>query len=496
MEKRSIRFEVFHQGLLARHDVIAVDMVHHAGLWGPCFSHHQPHNGHPRYSGDTTTEGVLRFLSEARRDGTDSLDRWRDFTITTHHVDSDAVLPVWALMNPEMALERANRLTEVARSGDFFIHYDNAATKINVLIESLHHRMRASGERGERVVNDQVTRDCFDWLLPRLESILDCPDAYSEFWDAPMQSVQADIAYLRAPGRVTESFNSHTSVVLTDHRLNDCALNTVCRNDLLLVWRTDKSSREISVRPAIGWYDLNSIPHQPRYDLEFLAARLNRAEPKRSVIAAPWAHRPGPRQIGTTESSLSIDDVSRILAEWIDAATEESIPGSYRADVRQVFPQHPVHATFNSHRRFAGAASIQLAPGRPYSGIHCAEPGPSLSREGVACVPGGKDRVPFLVSDDFCWNARDTGAMQLVVTLQDPGEGEMWIEYDAWADPYTATTRRTLESADPLATLSFTLDNPRFGNSQDLGADFSVRRAPGMPLAIRDLVLARRAIEK
>ena len=60
-----MKFEVFHRGLLGRPDIIAVDMIHYSGLWGLCFSHHPPHNNHPRYAADTTTAGVLRFLEEA-----------------------------------------------------------------------------------------------------------------------------------------------------------------------------------------------------------------------------------------------------------------------------------------------------------------------------------------------------------------------------------------------------------------------------------------------
>ena len=46
-----MRFEVFHHGLLGRHDIIAVDMIHYSGLWGMCFSQHLPNNNHPRWFG-------------------------------------------------------------------------------------------------------------------------------------------------------------------------------------------------------------------------------------------------------------------------------------------------------------------------------------------------------------------------------------------------------------------------------------------------------------
>src|SRR5215470_13127799 len=111
-----MKFEVFHHGLLGRPDIIAVDMIHYPGLWGLCFTHHPPHNNHPRYAADTSTAGVLRFLEECVGGyGGTSLEQLQAHTITTHHFDADALLPVWTLLNVEAALERRDLLERVAR---------------------------------------------------------------------------------------------------------------------------------------------------------------------------------------------------------------------------------------------------------------------------------------------------------------------------------------------------------------------------------------------
>src|SRR5579871_271479 len=165
-----MRFEVFHPGLLGRPDVIAVDMIHYPGLWGLCFSHHPPNNNHPRYGADTTTAGVLRFL-EAAQEGRDglSLANLADYIVTTHHVDADAVLPVWALLHPEAALARRDLLERIARCGDFFLYLDEQSARINAVIEGVHWRLRGAGRAGDRLVEDGLTRACFEWLLPRME---------------------------------------------------------------------------------------------------------------------------------------------------------------------------------------------------------------------------------------------------------------------------------------------------------------------------------------
>ncbi|HEV2471274.1 MAG TPA: DUF6687 family protein, partial [Chthonomonadales bacterium] len=154
-----MRFEVFNRGLLGKTDVVAVDMIHYSGMYGLCFSHHHPHNNNPRYAADTSTEGVLRYLG-AQRAGTTEMccSELDKMVVTTHHFDADAFLPVWSLLNPEVALENADLLRRIARCGDFFIHGDEESSRLNAAIESLHLRLRGAGKRGERLVNDSLTR--------------------------------------------------------------------------------------------------------------------------------------------------------------------------------------------------------------------------------------------------------------------------------------------------------------------------------------------------
>src|SRR5215471_10091889 len=179
MGRATMRFEVFHRGLLGRCDIVAVDMIHYSGLWGICFSHHIPNNNHPRFAADTTTAGVLRFLSS------EDPAPLAGYTITTHHLDADALLPVWALLNPQAALERRDLLERVARCGDFFIYLDDESARLNFVVEATHQRLRGHGARGERLIDNALTRRCFEWLLPRWSGLLDDPAAGAELWQPP-----------------------------------------------------------------------------------------------------------------------------------------------------------------------------------------------------------------------------------------------------------------------------------------------------------------------
>src|SRR5579871_4362179 len=473
-----MKFEVFHHGLLGRPDIIAVDMIHYSGLWGLCFSHHPPHNNHPRYAADTTTAGVLRFL-EASQQGRDVLDlrTLAHHTITTHHVDADAVLPVWALQHPEGALERRPLLERVARCGDFFLYLEETSARINFVIEELHRQLRGSGIRGERLVDNALTHACFERLLPCLTELLDDPDRYVELWELPVRAMHADLDYLSQPGRITECWQQHTSLVETDHLPDTHALNTLCRNDLLLVWRTDTPERRLDVRPAIAWYELTSMPHRPRYDLNALAMFLNAAE-----VAAGhkpcWRYQPGPVMLQADSSCLCQETVLQVVGACLDSEPESHVQGIYRRDVRDVFRYQPQHAIFTAHRRFADADEIRFTPGQGYEGLYCLAHTTAKPSERQTAGPAntlslgaGKTPAAFTVSDDFYWNCGTPEPLELSVTCDDSASGTFWVEYDAWDDPYRRTTPAHLCGDGRTKSLTFSLENARLGNSQEGGAD-------------------------
>jgi hypothetical protein len=497
-----MRFELFHHGLLGRHDIVAVDMLHYSGLWGVCFSHHLPTNNHPRYAADTTVEGLLRFLNDTVGSGDDAMFRaWSDYTITTHHIDADALIPVWSLLNPQAALERRDLLERVARCGDFFIYTDDTSAQLNFIVEALQMKLRADIERADRVLDHDLTRRCFEWLLPRWGTLLDDPSGAEELWRPLMRELLTDLEYLAAPGRVTELWDRHTSLVEADRAIDSHALNSTCRNDLLMIWRSDTPMRQIAVRPAIAWYDLQSLPHRARYDLDALAARLNAAD-----VAAGhdplWIHDPGPARMRAASSSLSHSQALDIVKDWIEDAPEARVPQAYRADIQQVFRHAPRHAIYTSHVRFADAAELRFAPRAHYDGLYLV-PGFRLQIAGHGSdIRGDMFPIPcdlsvhhdaplqFAVSDDFYWNRRAPQPLELRITYEDRGAGSWWVEYDTWDDPFRRTAPVALHGHGAAHTATFRLDDARLGNSQDW-ADLRLVRTPGTAIGIQELVLRK-----
>jgi hypothetical protein len=255
------------------------------------------------------------------------------------------------------------------------------------------------------------------------------------------------------------------------------------------------------VRPAIGWYDLPSLPHRPHYDLDALAERLNTAEVA-TGHPPTWQHDPGPAWLRAVSSGLRQSVLLDVVKQWLDAAPEECVPAAYRADVHEVFRHWPRHHIYSSHTRFADANALRFTPGAPYAGLHLVPSfrlqvmGDGFDIRGtmlpVPCdlAPTHAAPMPFAVSDDFYWNQRVPEPLELCVTYKDCGAGSFWIEYDTWRNPFQPTASVTLCGSGATSTVTFRLDDARLGNSQS-GSDLCLSRAPGTALRLQELVLRK-----
>ena len=491
-----MRFEIFNYNMLGRHDIIAVDMVHYRGMWGLNFSHHQPNNNYSRYVADTSTEGVLKYIE------CEDLTPLKQHTITTHHFDSDALISVWCLLNPEIAQERTELLKHVARCGDFFLYLDDKSAKLNFINEQLLVKLRGDGKRGMRTTDVLLTNKCFEEMLPSWLGLLDNPNKASDLWREPMNEMRIDIEYLSNNSRVTELWDLHTSLLEVDHEPDKHALNTICKNDLFLLWYNHKSQREIQLRPAIGWYELQSIPHRPIYNLADLTVDLNAAEPDGSRY---WRYKSGPKIISTIVTKLNVQQVLEIIKIWLNKHNERQISKAYRTDVREVFSKWKVPAIQGSSSRFVNCSEVRLLPGKSYGGIQIVEQNEqsesiftdekSLSyftwdgNESYLIQPSDGS-TQFGVDDGFYWSYNPAVTMELNLNFRDLSAGEFWIEYDAWSDPFKPTMKTRLVGNGEIQSVSYRLDDARFGNGQHFG-DFRLVHDSGAELALSNISLRK-----
>src|SRR5580765_4089729 len=77
---------------------------------------HWPHSGTPQeFKADTSAEIVLNFLRSPRRAEFEA----KAEIVSNNHFDEDGLMSVWAMINPEQALELHERVIGVATAGDF-----------------------------------------------------------------------------------------------------------------------------------------------------------------------------------------------------------------------------------------------------------------------------------------------------------------------------------------------------------------------------------------
>ena len=77
-------------------------------------THWQGNRTPQRFKADTSTEIALNFVvsPEAR-------EQWASAVAVNNHFDTDGVLSVWTLLDPEGALARRDLLVAAAEAGDF-----------------------------------------------------------------------------------------------------------------------------------------------------------------------------------------------------------------------------------------------------------------------------------------------------------------------------------------------------------------------------------------
>jgi hypothetical protein len=77
-------------------------------------THWQGNRTPRRYKADTSTEIALNFVSSAEAAG-----QWADAVVVNNHFDTDGVLSVWVLLEPERAAACRDLLVAAAEAGDF-----------------------------------------------------------------------------------------------------------------------------------------------------------------------------------------------------------------------------------------------------------------------------------------------------------------------------------------------------------------------------------------
>ena len=76
---------------------------------------HWQGNRTPRqYKADTSTEIALNFVGSP-----EAVEQWADAVVVNNHFDTDGLLSIWVLLDPEQAMADRDLLIAAAEAGDF-----------------------------------------------------------------------------------------------------------------------------------------------------------------------------------------------------------------------------------------------------------------------------------------------------------------------------------------------------------------------------------------
>ena len=142
-------------------------------------THWQGNNTPRRFKADTSTEIALSFVvsPEAR-------EQWASALAVNNHFDTDGVLSVWTLLDPEEALTHRDLLVAAAEAGDFD---EWPALERGLWLDAAIRTL------GSRAVDDA---ESYRTVLPQLPKLIEHLDERRDLWGVEWDALQAAVASL------------------------------------------------------------------------------------------------------------------------------------------------------------------------------------------------------------------------------------------------------------------------------------------------------------
>jgi len=296
---------------------IAVNTAARAGTL-LALSNHSDSTTPPDLIADTAAETALRALQDAESRTLIA----RAGAVTCPRFDAGALLAVWAVIQPEEALKRADQLTRLAHAAEFGIAHDLDATgfvcAVNAFCDPAESPLAAT-LAGLDDAGRSVT--LFGALLPQMNAMLANIRDFDLLWIGEYSDVLQSDSLFNSGAVQTESVPELDLVVLdTPLRLHPLIGLTVSagRSRLLTVRSENTYSLEYRYE---SWVQLRSWRPLPRINVSGLATRLNMFERRDGRWRAEPVAEPRPRLYfddGRGAPSPSSIDRETVVAETLD----------------------------------------------------------------------------------------------------------------------------------------------------------------------------------
>ncbi|OKL38842.1 DUF6687 family protein [Pontibacter flavimaris] len=244
--------------------------------------------------------------------------------VTANHFDIDGFVGVWALLNPELALENEELLRQMALIGDFReldLNHPLAGEAlklvcwVNARERELFYRPFEADEMEEKEAAQCVQK--FRYFLREFNRVLQDPDWEKGAWEEEAASVLLGYRDMYKPEtKITRHPEVGLIIIETPHPLHYYALfsRTQGFDMVLACYQGNKYELEYKYTT---WVDIASRPTLPRLPMAPLAERLNEIESS----GRRWTYEP----VTETGPLLRLDGDKLTRSETYANPTEREI---------------------------------------------------------------------------------------------------------------------------------------------------------------------------
>jgi hypothetical protein len=282
---------------------------------------HWPRNQTPpELKADSSTEIAINYLRSPER------ERYRQGAgaVSNNHYDVDGLMSMWAVLNPEAALQRADLLVTCGECGDFDRWSGERATKVTCALYGLESLPSSPMRQGLAGIRDYLDRTAYLYResLPMVRDLLDDPDRFEEYWRPEYEKVVAGRElFAKGEANVQELPEADLAIFELPHQVHDMALyEQTERSRVVLVM--DGFRYQVRYRYE-SWVELQSRRPPPRIDLRPFANELQAIEGNAGEWVADEVQRTLPRlrlrgpEGGTSPSSITPGLFLRLLAAYL-----------------------------------------------------------------------------------------------------------------------------------------------------------------------------------
>ncbi|WP_207431461.1 DUF6687 family protein [Sabulibacter ruber] len=255
---------------------VVVDSFHPNGL---VLSHWREAPTPPELREDTSAGMVLQALKQ----------NWPDLAkyryVTANHFDIDALVGIWALQNPELALEHEETLRQMAVIGDFReldlqAPFAEKALKLVCWINAEEKARFYPPFGAEDLEENEVIASIpkFHYFLAQFIEVLQNPELFKSVWEQEVEEVKRGYSQIHSGSTRRIQYPELGLVVVeTTEPVHYYALfsHTTGFDIVLSMYSGQRYELECKYTT---WVDLESRPVLPRPDLRVLAQLLNEVE--------------------------------------------------------------------------------------------------------------------------------------------------------------------------------------------------------------------------